>query len=193
MISNLISKLQEKTDICFTYTALERTKLNSRAVVKNIRFTIRPNNHPAHPMYEGIPVSKLLGIYCNERTVASICKRYDEEHIRINFDYVEQCESNGTNIANKPAFLSHCLKYNMALNHNALKPTNYDDLKQKEFLKKVVMNHWQDLSSADKEEFRTYGFNRGILSDIYKLWMANIDDATIDDQIWDLLITRNQV
>ena len=79
----------------------------------------------------------------------------------------------------------------MALNHHALKPNTYSESQQKEFLKTIIMRHWPDLNEDDKAEFRDYGFRRGILADLYKLWLENIDDATIDDRIWDELVTRN--
>ena len=184
-------ELQEKTDIRFDYAAVERKTPNSRAAVKNIRFIIRPNVQADHPMYQDATVSELLSTYCTAKAVEMMIKRYPEDIIRNNFEYVEQCEMDGMTISNKTSYLSYCLKYDMALNHHALKPNTYSESQQKEFLKTIIMRHWPDLNEDDKAEFRDYGFRRGILADLYKLWLENIDDATIDDRIWDELVTRN--
>ena len=185
------AELKEKTDICFDYATLEREKPNSRAVVKNIKFIIRPNVQADHSMYKNASIDELLSTYCPDNTIKAIISNYSEEEIRRNFNYVEQCELDGMSIVNKVSYLAYCLKYDMDLNYNTLRPSTYQDDLQKDFVKTIVMRHWQDLNEADQLDFREYGFRKGFLADLYKLWLDNINEATIDDRIWDQLVTRN--
>ena len=188
-------ELLEKTDISFTYRALERKTTTSRTPVKNILFTIRANSQssPLLPLPDNRPIFEQLGEFFSNEAAARLCGKYTDLTIKDNLLYVENSESSGTQVEDKAKFISYCLRYDMAKNAGALNPSTYKEQDKKDFIRIVVMAQWDKITEDVKEELREYGLSKGFLSDVYAYWKLNVDDANIDDLVWDKLSKTDQL
>ena len=81
----------------------------------------------------------------------------------------------------------------MANNASALNPATYDDENQKDFIRVVVMSKWAQITDEVKDELREYGLTKGFLADVFAYWKLNIDEANIDDLVWDKLSASEQL
>ena len=186
-------ELLEKTDITFTYRALERKTPNSRAPVKNLLFTIRANSQipVIDALLDNRAVFERLRDFFTVDSASRLCGKYSDEIIISNLAYVEQSESSGMLIEDKTKFVSYCLKYDMATNAAALNVSNYVDEDKKQFIKIALMPRWEEVTEEDRNDFRQYGLSKGFVADVYLYWKAQVDDATLSDAVWDALASSD--
>ena len=188
-------ELLEKTDITFTYRALERKTPNSRAPVKNILFTIRANKKtkPIPSLSDNRPVFEQLRDFLSIEAASRVCGKYTDLFVTDNLLYVYNTIATGTVINDQAKFFHYCLKFDMANNASALNPATYDDENQKDFIRVVVMSKWAQITDEVKDELREYGLTKGFLADVFAYWKLNIDEANIDDLVWDKLSASEQL